>query len=153
MPLSEDQRQWYYDQIQTIDPDHKVVSLDKENRMLTYSASIQSDENRQKDASDEELVRALILCMLVSDNFKYSINNLYIEKYFEHGSTSISGHGRDEVDLIIYNDIDNLPFAMWELKSAEEFDKLLDRSIRFQLFGTTINSTLKFRFELNGGSR
>ncbi|HVB61082.1 MAG TPA: hypothetical protein VNE61_07815 [Ktedonobacteraceae bacterium] len=110
MPLNAAERQWYYNQIVKMDPKHKVVTLDEANKILIYDKAIQSDEALRRDATDEELVRALILCVLASKDYKYPLDNFYIEKYYEHGSTSSLGRGRDEVDLIIYDD-ENLPFG------------------------------------------
>jgi type I restriction enzyme M protein len=136
MSLSGAERQWYYDQIVKLDSKRKVVTLDEATKVLIYNEIIQSDEALRRDATDEELVRALTLCILASKDYKYPPDNFYIEKYYEHGSTSPLGRGRDEVDLIIYDD-ENLPFAMWEFKSAEEYERYFENAIRFQLFGTS----------------
>ncbi|TFE01776.1 SAM-dependent DNA methyltransferase [Jeotgalibacillus salarius] len=70
--------------------------------------------------------------MLCSEKYKYKIENLYHEQYFAHGS---SGSLSDEVDLMIYDE-DNLPYALWEFKSAQEFKTKEDSTIKYQLFGT-----------------
>jgi type I restriction enzyme M protein len=130
MPLTEPQRTWYYNKIRAADPAGAIVTIDEANHMLVYSANVQTDESRHKEATPEEVVHALVMCLLVKPPFNYPLNCLYHEKYCKHGRAS-----KDEVDLVIY-DGDALPFAMWELKSAEEFEKNQEKQIESQLFGT-----------------
>jgi type I restriction enzyme M protein len=130
--LNAKQRTWFFDQIDSLDPKHKVVSCDREHNLLTYSDSIKSDESLQRSAEDEELVRAVTLSVLASKDFKYETDAFYIERYYKHGHPSSK---RDEVDLIIL-DNDDLPFAMWEFKSPEEYEKNAEEFIQYQLFGT-----------------
>ena len=132
MPLSEDEREWYYDQIERLDPNQKAVLVDRTLATLTYQLPIRTDENRCKQADPEELVHALAICLLASSDYNYDLDSFYHEKYFRHGHP---GSKRDEVDLIIY-DNDNLPFAIWEFKSAQEYDNDPDKYIKYQLFGT-----------------
>src|SRR5205085_8580187 len=51
---------------------------------------------------------------------------------YKHGNLASM---RDEIDLIIY-DNDELPFSMWEFKSAEDYPKRMYKVIESQLFGT-----------------
>ena len=132
MALTESQRQWYFHQIQSLDKGQKIVTLNQADNLLIFDSSIRCDESKTRQIKDEELVRALALCMLVSNDYKYSKGSFYIEKYYQHGHPS-SKH--DEVDLIIF-DSDDLPFAMWEFKSPDEYEKNADEYIKYQLFGT-----------------
>ena len=132
MALDQSERNWYYDQIANLDPNQRVVSVDRVNHLLSYDPSIRCDESSHRPATGEELVRALALCMLSSKDLEYDTDRFYIEKYYKHGHPS-SKH--DEVDLVIFDD-DDLPFAMWEFKSKDDYDKDLDEFIRYQLFGT-----------------
>lgn len=131
MSLSNKEQNWFYDQIEKYDPEGKVVTINRENKSLQYNDSINSDEVKLKKATDEELVKALCLCIL-STTYQYETKSFYIEKYYHHGHP---GSMRDEVDLIIYDD-ENQPFALWEFKSPEEYDKDAEKYIRYQLFGT-----------------
>jgi type I restriction enzyme M protein len=132
MPLGELERVWYYGQIEKLDPTGTVAHVDRVGSRLIYHASIRCDESRDRPATDEELVRALALCLLIGDDYKYSTSSFWIEKYYKHGHPS-SKH--DEVDLVIF-DNDELPFAMWEFKSPDDYDKSADDYIQYQLFGT-----------------
>jgi len=132
MPLVKSERDWYYGQIEKLDPKGSVVSVDRVNDRLLYDSSIRCDESSQRPATGEEVVRALALCMLVGKDLRYQATRFYIEKYYKHGHPS-SKH--DEVDLVIFDE-DDLPYAMWDFKSAEEYDKDPDEFIRYQLFGT-----------------
>ena len=131
MPLSEKDRDWYCNQIEKLDPEKEIVTIDRTNDLLTYNDSIRCDESRQRRVTAEEVVRALALCILIKVH-KYEIDNLYIEKYYQHGHPSSK---RDEVDLVIF-DNDDLPFAMWEFKSSDDFDARQQEYIQYQLFGT-----------------
>ncbi len=132
MPLSLAERDWYYGQIERLDPNGDIVRVDRDLNLLIYSAQIRSDESRKRSADPEELVRGLGMCLLASDAYGYSPESFYIEKYYRHGHPS-SKH--DEVDLLIL-DKDDLPYAHWEFKAHEEYEKDSDKYIQFQLFGT-----------------
>src|SRR5438067_1321075 len=130
MPLSDQQRQWYFEQIKKLDPQCQIVTIDEPNDTLIYNAQVQTNESRHKGATPEELVHALALCMMASRQFNYPLNCLFHEKYCRHGRSS-----KDEIDIVVY-DADGLPFAMWELKSTLDFDNGQDQQIESQLFGT-----------------
>ncbi len=132
MPVTESEKNWYFDRIEEIDRRQTIVSIDRVNSQITYSNAIRCDESHQRAATIEELVRALTLCILTSAEFKYEPDSLYIEKYYKHGHPA-SKH--DEVDLVIF-DNDDLPFAAWEFKAPDDFHAKKDEYIKYQLFGT-----------------
>lgn len=132
MPFSEDLRDWYVTQVQDLDPKAEIVSIDPSKSLITYGMAISSDESLTRPITDEELVRAAILVLLSSDELGYGADRFFIEKYYKHGHPS-SKH--DEVDLLVL-DPDDLPYAMWELKSPTDFEAKSDEYIRYQLFGT-----------------
>lgn len=132
MPLSETDREWYYTQIKRLDPNQSIVKVNTENHIISYDIALRSDESKRKEATPEECVRALVICMLVKSEYKYPVDHLYREKHYPHGR---KGTLSDRVDLLIYDD-DNLPYAMWEVKSAEEYEVEKEDSIKLQLFGT-----------------
>lgn len=131
MPLNDQERRWYIEKIFDVDPNHKVISVNDADNLISYSPSIQSDESNQRSGTPEEFVHALAICLL-NVQFNYPIEKMYHEKHYAHGRKGTLG---DEVDLII-TDADNLPFAMWEFKSAEEYLTDQENDIRLQLFGT-----------------
>jgi type I restriction enzyme M protein len=130
--MTDAERAWYYNQIEKVDPQRKVVNVDRKANTVRYSDSVKSDENRVRSADAEEVARALALCMLTTKAYGYDPESFYIEKYYKHGRP---GSMRDEVDLLIL-DGDGLPFAMWDFKSAEMYEKDAAKYIESQLFGT-----------------
>lgn len=70
--------------------------------------------------------------MLVSVSYKYPVERLFHERHYPHGS---KGSLSDEVDLLV-TDLDELPYAMWELKAPQDYQKASSDAIRNQLFGT-----------------
>lgn len=132
MPVSDKLLAWYKKQIETLDPKGHVAKVDDAAGLVIYAPEIPSDESHQRPVTPEELVHALALCMLASPSFKYPVSKLYHEKHFAHGS---KGSLSDEVDILIY-DADDLPFAMWELKSAADYERERADAIKNQLFGT-----------------
>jgi type I restriction enzyme M protein len=132
MPLSNAERNWYYEKIHELDPKARTVSLDRDNNLIVFNYKLRSDETNQREATPEELVHALAICMLIGNNYNYKIETLYHEKRLEHGR---KGSLSDEVDLILYDD-EGIPFALFEFKSYEEYDKELECAIKLQLFGT-----------------
>lgn len=130
--MTEQEKKWYCDQIKKIDPKGEFVKLDIDKEIIIYSNKLKSDESSQKDFNPEELVHALIFCLLCSNKYNYKVEKLYHEKYYKHGS---AGSLSDEIDYLIYDD-DKLPYALWEIKSAEDYKVKENETIQYQLFGT-----------------
>lgn len=130
--LAQHEVKWYIDKIKEYDPQSRLVNFDENEQIIIYTTELKTDENICKQIGPEELVHALVICILCSDKYKYKIGNLYHEQYFRHGS---SGSLSDEVDIMIYDE-DNLPYALIELKSAEKFNSEEESAIQYQLFGT-----------------
>lgn len=128
--LSEQNRQWYYDVLDQIGDD--TVTCDRGNNTVTYHPAIDSDEGRVRSAGAEELAHAVIVALLISDEYKYERTSLGHEIRFAHGS---KGSKADEVDILIWDE-DRLPFAIMEIKSAAEYEREKEDAIRHQLFGT-----------------
>ena len=124
-------REWYYSALEQSPSD--AVSLNRDDGVVTYHSDIRSDKSRVRTADGEELVHAVVISILASDEYKYKKENLGHEMRFAHGS---HGSNADEVDVIIWDE-DRLPFAIIELKSADTFNREKDNAIRYQLFGTT----------------
>lgn len=131
MPLTAAQRAWYVEQIHELDPGHEIVRIDTTTEQVHYSPALRSDKANVRNTTPEELVHALAIVLLVR-RYQYPLAALYHEKEIAHGS---SGSSSDEIDLVIY-DADELPFAVWEFKSAEDYAGELERATQFQLFGT-----------------
>jgi hypothetical protein len=67
MPLSSADREWYFNQIDMVDPHNHVVKVDRHSGIVNYNPALRSDESLHRDATPEELVHALAICMLVGD--------------------------------------------------------------------------------------
>lgn len=132
MPLTEKEERWYIERTQETDPSETIIKIDEKSRLVTYSTDLRSDESNTKSINPEELVHALTIALLTSKQYKYKISSLYHEKYYPHGST---GSLSDEIDILIEDD-DGLPYALWELKSSDEYYKNEAKAIQYQLFGT-----------------
>ena len=128
--LCEKNLEWYYSVLEQNPSD--AVSLNPDDGTVTYHTEIRSNESRVKTAKGEELVHAVVISMLASDEYRYKKTNIGHEMHFAHGS---AGSKADEVDVIIWDE-DRVPFAIMELKSAEEFYRKKDDAIHYQLFGT-----------------
>lgn len=123
-------QQWYFSAIKSLGT--RAVSVDPETGIVTYDGSLKSDESRAKSVSAEELVHATVIGLLCSGSYNYPVEAIGHEMRFVHGSR---GSNSDKVDVIVY-DKDGLPFALFELKSAHEFETEKNRAIEYQLFGT-----------------
>lgn len=132
MPLSDKQKQWYLDRLKELDPSESKIKIDETSNLITYTKDLRSDESNTKSIESEELVHATIIALLTSPEYNYKIDALCHERYFAHGS---AGSLSDEVDILI-DDEDGLPYALWELKAADEYEKYEDNAIKYQLFGT-----------------
>lgn len=132
MPLSASDKEWYVKAINGFAKKNDIAVAKDEESTIVYSQELSTDEARVKLMDPEEVVHALVLQMLASDQFRYPRERLYHEKHYAHGS---KGSLSDEVDIVVFDE-DNLPYAIWELKSAEEADKEENDAIKNQLFGT-----------------
>jgi type I restriction enzyme M protein len=132
MSLAAEDLKWYKDQIGRIDPKGRIVRVAPQENLVIYSHRIATDESRQREITPEELVHALAICLLTTDKYGYDLARMYHEKHYAHGS---KGSHSDEVDLLLL-DSENLPFALWEFKSAADYNSEKEDAIKRQLFGT-----------------
>lgn len=128
--LSPPEKDWYFDVIEVLGGG--AVTADRSKDLITYNASIKSDESHVRSATAEELVHAVIIGLLNSTEYGYKLPVLGHELRYAHGS---KGSKSDEVDVLI-KDTDGLPYAVFEIKAASEFEKEKDDAIENQLFGT-----------------
>jgi hypothetical protein len=82
MALSPEQREWFFSQIDAVDSEHSVVDVGDSRTRIRYDPAIRSDENRDREVTDEELVRALTLCLLASNAYEYPVTSFYIESNY-----------------------------------------------------------------------
>ncbi len=125
-----EEQAWYFAAIRSLES--PAVSVDPNVSTITYDGAIRSDESRVKPITPEELVHATIIGLLCGDAYNYPLDMVGHEIHFAHGS---KGSKADEVDVVVY-DRDGLPFAIFELKSAQDFEREKYRAIQYQLFGT-----------------
>ncbi|MGQ2958563.1 MULTISPECIES: hypothetical protein [Alphaproteobacteria] len=128
--LSDQEREWYFEAIANFGG--AAVVGDPATQTITYNGQIRSDESHVKTADPEELAHAVAISLLHSDTYSYPLTALGHEIHYAHGS---KGSMSDEVDILI-SDPDGLPYAVWELKAASEYEAEKKDAIRNQLFGT-----------------
>jgi len=128
--LTHEERKWYFDALDALGG--RAVVGNRETNNVEYNDKIASDESRVKFGDPEELVHAVLIALLHSEKYRYPLCALGHEIHFAHGS---KGSKSDEVDVLI-RDPDGLPYAMFELKAASEFNANKDDAIKNQLFGT-----------------
>ena len=124
------EQEWYFNSIESVGGSAVIVDVDAGK--VTYNGEIRTDESHVKPVQSEELVHATAISLLCSEKYKYQVDSIGHEVHFAHGSR---GSNADEVDVIIYDE-DDLPFALFELKSHDEFEREKYRAIQYQLFGT-----------------
>ena len=110
MPLTEKQTKWYAERINGCELKLPGARVDEDKGLIIYSSDLKSDETNTKNIEPEELVHALAINLLLDSDYQYTIDKLYHEQKYHHGS---KGSLSDEVDLIIYDE-DGLPYAVWE---------------------------------------
>lgn len=128
--LTAQEKSWYFDALDTLGGG--AVRGDRIADTVIYHSAIASDESHVKSADPEELAHAVLMSLLHSKEYNYPLTALGHEIHFAHGSR---GSKSDEVDVLI-RDPDGLPYAVFELKAASEFDTDRDEAIKNQLFGT-----------------
>lgn len=127
--LTDEQRKWYFDALEKLGGE-AVVGNDAAGT-ITYHSDIRSDESHVKSADPEELAHAVAVALLHRE-YKYGLSAIGHEIHFAHGS---KGSLSDEVDILIADE-DGLPYAVFELKAASEYEAEKSDAIRNQLFGT-----------------
>lgn len=132
MPLTDQDITWYINEIKKLDKGAGIITIDEKANLINYTSQLPTDESLSKNQEPEEFVHALAILLLLSEKYKYKVNNLYHEQYFAHGS---SGSLSDEVDLMIYDE-DGLPYALWEFKASDRYKSQEESTIEYQLFGT-----------------
>jgi type I restriction enzyme M protein len=120
VPLTSAQQLWYQSRIKELDADSKIVKIDVTKGVVHYSHTMKSDESHTKPLTPEEYVHALTVVILVNE-LGYSLDKIYHERHIEHGSAGSN---------------DGLPYAVWELKSAEAYLNDVELATKSQLFGT-----------------
>jgi hypothetical protein len=136
MPLSDEDRQWFLQEIGRRDPSGSIAEVVTGGTGLRYAENIRSGENRLRQAYPEELVRALTICILCGEDYGYSQERMYIEQTHSIGRPSTS---TAQIDLILYyaeEDGSETVFAMWEMKAPDEYKPNSDPLIKDQLFNT-----------------
>jgi type I restriction enzyme M protein len=128
--LTTEEKEWYFKAIEGLADD--AVKIDITAETITYNSVIRSDESHVKSANPEELAHAVMIGLLHSPEYNYSLKSLGHEVYFAHGAR---GSKADEVDILVYDE-DDLPYALIELKAANAFDHDKEDAIKNQLFGT-----------------
>ena len=136
MALNQEQKEWYLNHIERLDPNNLIVKYDQETDRFQYNrdCQIRTDEDFSKTATPEEFVRALSIVLLSSNRFRYEPRFMYFEQYKTIGHPG----SRAEVDLTVY-DKDELAFAMWEFKSIFDYEENQDYYISHQLFDPAPN--------------
>ena len=109
-----------------------AATVDLARNSVQYNQRIKSDESHVKPITPEELVHATVINLLCSDTYNYSTETVGHEIHFAHGS---KGSKSDEVDVIVH-DAEERPFALFELKAHQEFEREKYQAIQYQLFGT-----------------
>ena len=112
------------------DPDNEIVSLDLAKRRITYH--VKREYSDLLDA--EEWVRAYYVIKLVREN-EFKPKDLEVETEWEFAI----GRGKKKArsDILIYKN--SLPYAIFELKTPDEFEKQKYKAIKGQLYGIAHN--------------
>jgi len=131
MAITKQQEKWYVDQMKVLDPKSEVVSIEQDKGVIHYNSTIKSDESHSKDIGPEELVHALTIVIL-NKKMGYPLERIYHEKYIQYGSANSKPK---EIDILILDE-DDLPYAVWEMKSSQDYDKDMEGATNTQLFGT-----------------
>jgi hypothetical protein len=136
--LSTSDREWFFAEIERLDPQGEIVAIQTTGAttQLKYSDRFRCDETLLRNADSEELVRALTVCFLCSPQFGYSADRMYLEQTHTIGRPSAS---TAQIDLILFfeeEDGSETVFAMWEMKAPDEYKPTNDPLIEHQLFNT-----------------
>jgi type I restriction enzyme M protein len=128
--LTTKEKEWYFTAIDSLGG--AAVTADRSSNTVTYNSAISSDESHVKSTEPEEMAHAVAIGLLHGKAYRYPLSALGHEMHFAHGS---KGSKSDEVDILI-RDEDQVPYALFELKAASEFERDKEGAIRDQLFGT-----------------
>lgn len=128
--MGDQEQTWYFEALKGLGG--AAVVGDPSALTVTYDSQIRTDESHVKDADPEEMAHAVTIGLLHSNEYNYPLTAIGHEIHYAHGS---KGSLSDEVDVLI-TDPDGLPYAVFELKAASEYDSDKKDAIKNQLFGT-----------------
>lgn len=114
-------------EVQRLDPDGDVVSLDVAAKTLQYATDIKCHESISALAG-EEIVRAYVVTWLVTVG-GYPSSRLELEKRYDYGRKS-----QGELDIRIAQLDSESAYALIEIKQPHEYNGETDQAINGQLF-------------------
>jgi hypothetical protein len=138
MALNAVDRDWFLGEIKRLNPTGDLVAVVSTGAttQLRYTDRIRCDETRLREATPEELVRGLTVCLLCSAKYGYQPDRMHLEQTHSIGRPSSS---TAQIDLIIFleeEDGSETVFSMWEMKAPAEYKPSTDPLIEHQLFET-----------------
>ena len=124
-----DNKRELYKGIKELDPKGEIVKIDLSKNTIEYNEEIIKLHREITELTDEEIVRAFLVLKLIKKLGYSKKHCIELEKEYTMGRDPSKGA---RVDIFLMKD--GKPFAMFELKSPEEYEIEMDNAIKNQLF-------------------
>ena len=124
-----DNKRELYKRIKELDPEGDIVKVDLSKNTIEYNKEIIKLHREITELTDEEIVRAFLVLKLIKKLGYTKKHCIELEKEYKMGRDPSKGA---RVDIFLTKDGE--PFAMFELKSPEEYETEMDEAIKDQLF-------------------
>lgn len=124
-----DNKRELYKRIKELDPKGKIVKIDLSKNTIEYNEEIIKLHREIIDLTNEEIVRAYLVLKLIKKLGYSKKHCIELEREYTMGRDPSKGA---RIDIFLTKD--GKPFAMFELKSPEEYEIEMDNAIKNQLF-------------------
>lgn len=118
-----------YEKIKEFDPKNEIVKIDLSKNTIEYNKRIVKLHREVMELTSEEIVRAFLVLKLIRKLGYSKEHSIQLEKEYTMGRDPSKGA---RVDILLTKNEE--PFAMFELKSPEEYEIEMDNAIKNQLF-------------------
>ncbi len=124
-----DNKRELYKRIKELDPKGEIVKIDLSKNTIEYNEEIIKLYREITDLTNEEIVRAYLVLKLIKKLGYSKKHCIELEREYTMGRDPSKGA---RVDIFLTKE--GKPFAMFELKSPEEYEVEMDNAIKNQLF-------------------
>lgn len=116
-------------EINRLDPENKIVKIDLKHSKICYNRDLILLHERIEKLTDEEVVRAFLVCKLVKKMGYDKKHTIELERRYPIGRPPKEGA---KIDIIVTKD--GKPFMLFEVKSPKKYEQEMEGAIKEQLF-------------------
>jgi len=117
------------EEINKLDPKNEIVKIDLKSSKIFYNSDLIYLHEYIDKLTDEELVRAFLICKLVKELGYNKKHIIELERRYTIGRPPKEGA---KIDITVTKD--NKPFMIFEIKAPSKYEREMEDAIKEQLF-------------------